>query len=540
MIQTRILTDGEPLDAILSGAEKLYKAVSTTMGPRGQNVIFKKYGHKVGVTHDGVTVAKLVEVNDAAESVGAELIREAAMKLDATTGDGTTTVTVLTYHILKEAAKYIKQGESPMALKLALDAHIAPIIAQIDAHTDKDVTLEKLAQVASVAAGDKEIGQAVAEVIFEAGAETPIILGFSESTETVSEVTKGFKIDSGPASPYLMEGAGIKLEIKEPYIIVADAKLRDKDDILPILKLTAELPDDKRRFLLVCSDIAGDALAYMVQNRLKGFADLAVARVPQHIQSHAEYLADLAVATGAKVLSRNTGDSIKAPKLEHFGSADKVTVEPRETVIVNGHAAEEDIAIRRRELEAFGKEAKTKAARKFAKDRLMTLEQKVVGIFVGGQSETDAEERHYRYEDAVGASRAALRGGVVPGGGTLLYSIGKEMRGGVGAQRVLSQALKEPLCIVLENAGVNISLFEPDSILIGKGIDVMHPEDGLIDLVERGILDPAESEKECVRTAIAIAGLLITSGALIVDEKVSEDENQKNTGEISFGSSPTA
>ena len=515
MIKTDILTDSEPLDAVLNGAEKLYKAVSVTMGPRGRNVVFRKYNKRVGITHDGVTVAKMVKLNDEAEDSAADILREAAVKLDATTGDGTTTVTVLAYHILKEAAEYIKQGESPMALKLALEALQPEIITQIDKHTDKDVTLKKLQQVASVSSGSGEIGEAVGKVMFEAGKDTPILLSFSQTAETTTEVINGFKIDSGAASPYLMEGAGVKLEIPEPKIVVVDAKLRDKDDIMPLLQLFAGMEAGERRFLLVCSDIAGDALSYMVANRLKGFADIAVARVPEHINSHSEYLSDVAVACGAQVLSRNTGNTIKEPKLEHLGSADKVTVEPRETVIVNGHPIPEDFAIRTEQLKDFKKTGKTEAARKFAQDRLMTLEQKVVAIFVGGQSESDAEERHYRFEDAVGACRAALRGGVVPGGGTLLFNIGVNYNtyNDRPETNIMSAALTKPLQTVLGNAGIDV----PVGLGIGKGVDVMNPEDGVIDLVERGILDPAESEIECVKTAISIAGLLMTTGAMVVD-----------------------
>ena len=513
MISTRILTDSEPFEVILRGAEKLYKPVSTTMGPRGRNVIFRKYGKRVGITHDGVTVAKMVKVTPEAEDSVADIVREAAIKLDATTGDGTTTVTVLTYHILLEAAKHIREGMNPMTLKLELEKLQAGIVAKIDDATDKDITEEKLIQVASVSSGDKGVGEQVGKVMFEAGKDTPIMLGFSQKTETYSEVISGFKIDSGAASPYLMEGAGVKLEIPEPKIVVVDAKLRDRDDVLPLLKLFSEMGDNERRFLLVCSDIAGDALAYMVANRLKGFADIAVARVPEHIQSPSEYLSDVAVACGAQVLSRNTGNTIKEPHKEHLGSADKITVEPRETVIVNGHPIKEDFDTRIQQLTEFKKKGKTEAARKFAQDRLMTLEQKVVGIFVGGQSESEAEERHYRFEDAVGACRASLRGGIVPGGGTLLYSIAGELEDSV-AGNILKQALIAPITLVLNNAGIDV----PEGIKIGKGIDVVNPEDGLIDLVKRGIVDPAESEIECVKTAISIAGLLITSGAMIIDE----------------------
>lgn len=522
MIQTKILTDDDPLDAVLAGAEKLYKAVSVTMGPRGRNVIFKMKDKRVGVTHDGVTVAKLVRSNLETEQPAIEIMQEAAKKLDATTGDGTTTVTVLTYHILKEAAKHIKDGESPMRLKLAIEALQDDIIKQIEAHTDKDVTLEKLQAVASVAAGSKEIGESVGKIVSEAGKDTPIMLGFSESDTTHAEVIDGFKIDSGAASHYLMEGAGVRLEINQPKVIVVDAKLRDKEDVGPILRLIAAQPQDQRDFLLVCSDIAGDALSLLVINHLKGFARIACARVPQHINSHSEYLSDVAVSCGAQVLSRNTGHTLREPSLDDFGACQKVTVEPRETVIIGGRSIKEDFNTRLEQLKDLKENGKTSAARKFASDRLMTLEQKVISIFVGGQSETDAEERHYRYEDAVGACRAALRGGVVPGGGTLLYMCGLALLGKTTAVRkplgvegsVLSEALMAPLTTVLGNAGIKV----PTVIGIGRGVDVMHPEDGVIGLVERGILDPAESEIECVKTAIAVAGLLMSAGAEIVEE----------------------
>lgn len=527
MITTRILTDQEPLDNILAGAEKLYKAVAVTMGPRGHNVIFKKQGKRVGVTHDGVTVAKAVAINNEAEAVGAELLREAAMKMDALTGDGTTTVTVLAYHILNEAAKLVRTGTNPMVVKLALEAALPEILKQIDKVTDQDMTEAKVVSVATVAAGSKDIGEQVGKLINEVGNDTPIMLGFSESPDTLTDVINGFKIESGPASPYLLEGAGLRLEVPQPKIVVVDAKLRDKEDVLPLLRVVGTLPPEERKILLIVSDIASDALSYAVVNRLKGFAEIAIARVPAGVSSHADYLADVATVTGATVLSRNTGNSVLEPELDHFGSADKVIIEPFETVIVNGHGIPEDVAAHVKELETFAKKTKDALVRQRTEQRIKSLRQKIVSILVGGQTEAEAEERHYRYEDAVGASRAALRGGIVPGGGTLLYSIGNGLRGGKGAQMVLSQALKEPMLKVLENAGVDVenSELDPNSIQPGRGFDVLHPEDGIVDLVQRGIVDPAESEKECVKTAIAIAGLLLTAGAMIVDNEVPDSEN---------------
>lgn len=519
------ITDSDTLDIVLSGVEKLYKAVSATMGPRGAHVIIRKAGGRTFVTRDGVSVAKAFKNTDsAAEDVVSDLVREAATRLDATTGDGTTTVTVLTYHILKNAAELVKQGENPMKIKLALDALTETIVAKIKEVTSTKVTEKELIAVATISSGDAKIGEAVGKTIFEAGKDTPVLLGFSGDTETTTEVINGFKINSGPASPYLLEGAGMKLEIDNPKIIVVDAKLRDKSDVMPLLEQIAELPPEDKKFLLVCSEIAGDALSILVVNRLKGFAEIAVARVPDKINGKSEYLADLAVAVGAKVLSRNTGYSIANPSVKHFGSAEKVVVELNETVIINGQSVPEDLETHLHSLEELRKNQEA-AIRQFALDRLKTLEQKVVSIHVGGLTEAEAQEKHYRYEDALGASKSALRSGVVPGGGTLLYAISRDIIGPLG------DALEAPMDKILGNAG--IETWDPGDIKPGVGIDILHPEDGIVDLVERGILDPAESEIECVRTAIATAGLLLTSGAMLVDE----EERREAEPALSFGQS---
>lgn len=515
MLQTRIVTDDEPLDVVLRGAEKLYKPVSETLGPKGKNVIFRKKGKRVGITHDGVTVARMVKSNDEAEDAIIDIMREAALALDSATGDGTTTVTVLTFALLRELSKAVYAGVSPMVIKRELEALTPKLVEKIQEHVDKDVTEEKLIQVASVSAGDKEIGNMVGRLMFEAGVETPIMLNYSENQETRSETISGFKIDSGPASPYLM-GDSIYYESPNPKIIVIDAKLRERNDVMPLLETMATLPDNERRFLIVCSDIAGDALAYMVANRLKGFADISVARVPEYVGSHSEYLSDIATACGARVIARNSSYSLAEPSADYFGSADKVTVEPRETVIVNAHPVVEDLELKLEQLRDLKKSGKTDAARKFAQDRLMALEQKIIIVLVGGKSESDAEERRYRFEDAVGASKAALRGGVVPGGGTLLFCVGSE----IGKESYeVGKALQAPLIKLLSNAGIEHKAGE---ITLGHGYDVMHPDDGVVDLIKRGILDPAESEIESVKTAIAVAGLLITAGAMIIEE--GEDE----------------
>lgn len=514
-MKTRLLLDNEPLDNLVNGAEKLFKAVSTTMGPRGNNVIFRKDGMRTGVTHDGVTVAKAVKLDDPAEDVGADLLREAAMKLDATTGDGTTTVTVLSFAILKQAAAAIRNGSSPMVLRLGIEEEAKEAIKMVEDTVKKDPTKEDIINVATVASGDKAIGKEVGELVYDAGFNTPVILDFSENEETYSEVIDGFKINKGPASNYLIDGNGIRNEINEPMVIIVDSMLQTKDDVIPILKVMAQVPDDQRKFLLVAKDIRGDALSIVVLNALKGFAKTAVVTVPGYIRNPSLYLQDLAIATGAHVLSPNTGRPVSDISQDDIGSALKVIVELDATTVVKGGANKEEL---KAHIAKLGETTNSRVD-KLNKDRLLTLEQKVISISVGGNNETEATEKHYRYEDAVGAARAALKNGVLPGGGTVLYQVGMVL-----GDTILGRALREPLRVVYSNAGIVV----PQGITSGHGINVMKPEEGIIDLAADGILDPAQSETECIKTAVSIATLLMTSGAMIVDvAEEKKDETQQ-------------
>lgn len=517
MVNTHIFTDEAALDKVLAGARKLYEAVSVTMGPRGRNVIIKKAGGRAFMTHDGVTVARSVRLNDPAEEVAAELMKEAASKLDATTGDGTTTVTVLAYTMLSEAAKLVKAGMNPMVVKLQLES-LEDLI--VNAIKDKSVPVkgvEDLQAVATIAAGDRSVGGKVGALIFAAGEGTPVVLDFSNTADTTTELITGVRIESGPASPYLMDDAGLRAEIRKPLIVVVDAKLRDKEDVLPILKVIAGQPEDERDFLLVAREVAGDALQLLVVNKLKGFCNLNVVKVPASIGAPTEYLADIATSVGATMMSRNTGTAIKDAHVNYFGRAAGVIVTMTETVITGGAAVIDDLDRRINSLKSTIETSSKKEVRDFAEQRLKFLDQKVVSIAVGGQSDAEAQEAHYRYEDAVGACQAALRHGTVPGGGTLLYSIGSSLDH--NGEEAMARTLQAPLQHVLDNAGIDHEEFGVNFNAL-NGFDVLHPKDGIVDLRKRGIIDPTESEIEAVKTAISIAGLLLTSGAMIVDEEV--------------------
>lgn len=518
-LEVEVIKDDDARSAVMRGAKLLHDAVSVTMGPKGQNVLFKKIERKAGVTHDGVTVANLVESNEPREQVGLEIIREAALKQDSVVGDGTTTVTVLAYALLDAAHKLSQEkGLNPMQIRRELDARLPEVIEALERLVDKEMTEEKLVQVATVASGDKVIGEMVGKEMFKSGGNTPILLNFSDSTETYAETINGFKLDGGPASPYLLEG--VKDEISDVGIFVIDAKLRQRDDVLPLLRTFAEVPQQDRNFLILCRDIAGDALSYLVTNKVKGFANLAVSRVPSEIKDPSTYLKDIAVMVGATVIAPNTAHNLREPSLKYAGAADKVVVSQLETVVVGGKGIQEDVDTYKNTLEKELKDAKTKAERKHYEDRLLQLRQAIVSFYVGGQSESDAEERHYRFEDAVGASKTALRSGIVPGGGTALYFVASNLRGTEVSSQIFNYALAQPAMTILKNAGIEYSTSE---LSLNKGYDVLHPEKGVIDLKKAGIVDPAESEIEAVRTATAIAGLLLTAGAVIVDKVVGDE-----------------
>jgi chaperonin GroEL len=508
--RTHLLTDDAPLAKVLSGAAKVAKSVSVTLGPKGRNVIIRKAGFKAFMTHDGVTVAQAITLNDPTEDAVADLMKEAASNMEALTGDGTTTVTALTNAMLVGAAAEIRNGKNAMQVKRELEDLGEQAVTLIKEHVKDEVTEDELIKVATISSANAAIGKEIGEAVFKAGKDTPIILGMSESTETTIEVIKGIRISSGSASPYLFNEGAVKHEIEKPFIVVVDAVLRDREDVLPILQAINEVDPQDKKFLIVATDISSNALSLLIINKQRNFADISAVRVPSSINAPSQYLNDIAVSTGAKVLSRNTGNPLDRTSVEHFGRAEGVRIDLTETLIVGGEPDKHEFGMHKAQLDQIVKNGKSEAERKFAKDRLTILSQQVLSIYVGGQSESEAEEKHYRYEDAVGAARSALRGGIVPGGGVMLALIGNDLKW---------DALRVPYETVLYNAGLNTNDY---TITYGNGVDVMHPEDGVIDLYERGILDPAESEIEAVKTAVSIAGLLLTTGATVVEEIVHE------------------
>lgn len=513
IIKTEMHDELSSRETLLEGARQLYEAVKTTMGPRGRNVVIKRFNRPVTVTHDGVTVAKAVVVKDPGANVGAELIKNAADRMNEFAADGTTTVTVLTYHILNEAHKLIEAGANPMELKNQIEALLDGLVEHLEALTDKDVTDEKLLQAAVVSAGDEAIGKVVADVVKQIGHESVITVEQSGSVETVSEVVDGYNIDRGYVSPYFMTNtAKLTSELTDAVVVVTDMKITYNDQILPLLQMLHNA--SKKDILLICDDLDGDALATCVRNRIEGVFNFVAVKAPGIGQFKADLLEDFAILTGAHVVSEQKGGSFDKLDFNDFGSAGRVLVTQSKTTIIQGGGASEDIEARAAEITEQVESAEDDYHKESLKIRAAELSGKVAIIKVGGLTDQEIEEKVYRFEDAVGAAKAALQGGILPGAGYALLTVSEGLPD-TPAGKLLKNALAQPAAQILANAGIDESRIE--EIAEGHGINVKTGDN--VNLLAEGIIDPAKITVEALKTAVSLACLSMSAGAIIVESE---------------------
>jgi len=525
----RIFYDDEARRRVLAGAEMLYSAVKTTMGPKGRNVVIgKSYGNPT-VTHDGVTVAKAIELPEDEESlgykVGAELIKQAANKMNDVAGDGTTTVTVLTYHILNEANKLIAAGHNPMLLRKGLEAAAADAIKALDGMRE-DITGKKnrVAEVATISAGDAEIGTLIADVIDKVGKDGVVTVEEGQGLALESEVVEGFTFDRGFLSAYMVTDATrMEAVYDKPAILITDKKISSVQEFLPILEKLAAA--GKKDLVLIADDIEGEALATLILNRLKGVFNTIAIKAPSFGDRRKEILEDIAILTGGTVISEEQGLTFEDAELSMIGTARKVIVTKDETTIIEGAGTASGLKKRIAQISAQAKVASSEYDREQLDNRRAALQGKVAVIKVGGATETEIEEKKFRVDDAVAAVKAALSEGIVAGGGVtlinLISSIVADDNDDVSVaagKSILRSALEQPFRILLSNAGLN-----PDEWLplvkkgkAGQGVNVNDPSK-LVDLKSAGIIDPARVTKEALQNAASIAGTAMTMGALIVD-----------------------
>ncbi|MCU0667573.1 MAG: chaperonin GroEL [Patescibacteria group bacterium] len=524
----KVFYDEDARRRVLAGAEILYNAVKTTMGPKGRNVVISKSYGAPSVTHDGVTVAKGVDLPDVDDEtlgykVGAELIKQAANKMNDVAGDGTTTVTVLTYHILNEANKLIAAGHNPMQLRKGLETAAHDVIKQLDGMSE-DIKSDKkrVAEVATISAGDSEIGDLIADIMEKVGKDGVVTVEEGQSLRLESEVVEGFTIDRGFVSPYFVTDPNrMEAVYDKPAIVVTDKKISSIQDFLPMLEKLAQA--GKKDLVLIAEDVDAEALATLVLNKLKGVFNTVAVKAPAFGDRRKEILQDIAILTGATVITEEQGHSFENADLTFVGTARKVIVTKDDTTIVEGAGNSIEVQARIKQISAQANAATSEYDKENYDKRRAALSGKVAVIKVGGATETEIEEKKYRVDDAVAAVKAALDEGIVTGGGVTFINLASTIKvkandaEGAG-QQLLKNALEQPFRILLTNSGLNADEWLPQvrSAKPGQGIDVNNP-DKLVDLKAVGIVDPTRVTKEAIQNAVSIAGTTMTMGALVVE-----------------------
>lgn len=510
-------------DKVLSGAKQLYDAVKVTFGPKGQNVVIEKsYGNPT-ITHDGVTVAEAVDLGSTEENlgeqIGAKLIKSAAQKLNKVAGDGTTTVTVLTYNILSEANKLIAAGVNPMELRKGIEKAGEEIVAKINQAAEKiEGNDKKVAEVATISAGDKEIGELIASVISKIGKDGIVTVEAGQGLEMEQEIVEGFSYDKGYSSPFFVTDLNRQEAIfDKPLVLLTDKKISASNEILPVLEKVAQ--SGHKDLVIIAEEVSGEALSLLVLNKLKGVFNSLVLKAPAFGDRRKEILEDIAVLTGATVISEDKGMKLENAEISNLGSAKKIIATKDNSTIISGAGDHKAVKARIELIKSQANLATSDYDREQYEKRAAALLGKVAVIKVGGATETEIDEKKYRVDDAVAATKAALDEGIVTGGGVTLINLANQLTGEDAGTKIVKNALKAPLLHILENAGLNAQalLAAVENAKPGQGINVMEPEKGLQDLKKAGVIDPARVTREAVQNAISIAATAITMGALIVE-----------------------
>jgi len=520
---------------VLGGAKALYDAVKVTFGPKGRNVVIDKGYGAPTITHDGVTVAEAVDLPKEDDEtlgyeIGAKLIKGAAQKLNKAAGDGTTTVTVLTYNILAEANKLIAAGMNPMDLRKGIEAAGAEIIKGINKTAEQVAGDDKkVAEVATISAGDAEIGKLIANIIAKIGKDGVVTVEAGQGLEMQSEITEGFTYDKGFSSPFFITDTNRQeATFDKPEILLTTEKISAVNDIVPFLEKMAQT--GRKDLVIIAEEVEGEALSVLVLNKLKGVFNTLVLKAPAFGENRKQIMEDIATLTGATVINKDKGMSLETAELDVLGSARKIIATKDQTTIIAGNGDKKAVSARIDEIKAQANASSSDYEKEQFGKRIAALAGRVAVIKVGGATETEIDEKKYRVDDAVAATKAALDEGIVPGGGVTLVNLSKNIKDDNAGATILKRALKAPFTQIMENAGLNSQalLAQVESAKDGQGINVMTPEKGLIDMKKAGVIDPARVTREAVQNAVSIAATAITMGALMVE--LPEKESAAPTG----------
>jgi chaperonin GroEL len=511
-------------DRMLHGIDVLANAVRVTLGPKGRNVVLDKSFGAPRITKDGVTVAKEIELEDKFENMGAQMVREVAQKTNDMAGDGTTTATVLAHAIVKEGAKAVAAGMNPMDLKRGVDIAVAAVIKDIEKRAKKVGSSAEVAQVGSIAAnGDNSIGKMIAGAMQKVGNEGVITVEEAKSLETELEVVEGMQFDRGYLSPYFITNAEKMIaELEDAYVLLHEKKLSGLQAMLPVLESVVQ---SGKPLVIVAEDVEGEALATLVVNKLRGGLKVAAVKAPGFGDRRKAMLEDIATLTGGQLISEDLGIKLENVTLQMLGRAKKVIIEKEKTTIVDGAGKKKDIEARVGQIKQQIEETTSDYDREKLQERLAKLAGGVAVIRVGGSTEVEVKEKKDRVEDALNATRAAVEEGIVPGGGVALLrakkAVGRIANDNADVQagiNIVLKALETPLRQIAENSGVE------GSIVVGKimenksetfGFDAQSEE--YVDLVEAGIIDPAKVVRAALQDAASVAGLLITTEAMVAE-----------------------
>lgn len=516
--------------AILRGVNQLADAVKVTLGPKGRNVVIdKKFGSPT-ITKDGVTVAKEIELKDSLENMGAQMVREVASKTSDVAGDGTTTATVLAQAIFKEGVRTVAAGANPMALKRGIEQAVSKVVEEIH-RIAKPVSGDAIGQVGTVSAnGDKKIGEIIAEAMSKVGKDGVITVEESKTMDTTLEVVDGMQFDRGYLSPYFVTDADrMEAVLDEPMILINEKKISNMRDLLPILEQVAKMG---RPLLIIAEDVEGEALATLVVNKLRGTLNVAAVKAPGFGDRRKAMLEDIAVLTGGKVISEDLGIKLETITVEDLGRAKTVTIDKDNTTIVDGQGDGGAVEGRVKTIRNQMEETSSDYDREKLQERLAKLVGGVAVIKVGAATETEMKEKKARVEDAMHATRAAVEEGIVPGGGVTLVRASKVLDGftvegdsdeQIGVN-IIKRAIEEPLRQIAGNAGKEgavivekIKADSNDSFGFNAATEVFE------DLVAAGVIDPAKVTRTALQNAASIAGLMLTTEAMIADVPEKDD-----------------
>ena len=514
----------EARDKMLRGVDILANAVKVTLGPKGRNVIIDKSFGAPRITKDGVTVAKEIELSDKFENMGAQMVREVASRQNDHAGDGTTTATVLAQAIVREGAKSVAAGMNPMDLKRGIDLAVEAIVADLKKNSKKVTSNAEVAQVGTISAnGDASVGAMIAQAMEKVGNEGVITVEEAKTAETELDVVEGMQFDRGYLSPYFITNADkMVAELEDPYILIHEKKLSSLQAMLPILEAVVQTG---KPLLIIAEDVEGEALATLVVNKLRGGLKIAAVKAPGFGDRRKAMLEDIAILTGAQMIAEDLGIKLENVTIDMLGRAKKVRIEKENTTVIDGIGAKADIEARVNQIKAQVEETTSDYDREKLQERLAKLAGGVAVIRVGGATEVEVKEKKDRVDDALNATRAAVEEGILPGGGVALLRAlstvdalkteNDDQRTGV---EIVRKAISSPARQIIENAG------DDSAVIVGKLLESKDYAYGYnaqtgeyVDLIQAGIIDPTKVVRTAIQDAASIAGLLITTEAMIAE-----------------------